>query len=292
MIKVWCVTDDKAGHKNQLVGLVNALSRIQDVDCQWLSLHDKAAWPSKSGPTLIFAVGISTVVPALKLRWRYGGKMVLLMKPFWPLWLFDLCLFPRHDGVKPSKKVFNTIGAINPVTFSDQSDPSRGLILIGGASIHYSWSDNKMVEQVLHLVKQQHDINWTLTTSRRTPKTFLPALEKALANADVIKNNKINLVPLEQTGGDWLQQQYRDCGVIWVSEDSVSMVYESLSSGAVTGVLNVPRLKDSRVSKGLDQLIVEGRVMRMESGKLIPATLHEPLREADRAAQIIVEQLL
>ncbi len=290
MISVWCVTDDKTGHKNQLRGLVNALSKIREVDCRWLSIHDKSNWPSGAGPTLIFAVGSSTVFPALQLRWRYGGKIVLLMKPFWPLWLFDLCLFPRHDGVKPSRRVFTTIGAINPVDFSGRSDPNCGLILIGGSAVHYNWSDSDLIDQVLQLISSQHHVSWTLTTSRRTPASFLPALERALASEQI--ESVVKLVPLEQTGGNWLVEHYRDCGLIWVTEDSVSMVYESLSSGAKTGILSVPRLKDGRVSRGLDQLTAEGRVMTLKAGRVINSTVSDPLREAEKAALIVIEQLL
>lgn len=296
MISIWCVTDDKPGHKNQLRGLVDALASIEAIDCQWLSIHDKSNWPQSdnsgqngnSSPALIIAAGSRTHWPALQLRWRYGGKLVVLMKPFLPLWLFDLCLIPQHDGVTASKRVVTTMGAINHVPFSNQSDSSQGLILIGGPSSHYGWSDQQMIDQLRQLIKQREDIHWTLTTSRRTPASFLPALNTALANDSNLPALKI--VPLEQTGGGWLLQHYQDCGVCWVTEDSVSMVYESLSSGASTGILQVPRLGQNRVSKGLDQLIEEGRVMRLTADNAIEQ--QPPLREAEKAAQVIIERLL
>jgi mitochondrial fission protein ELM1 len=296
MISIWCVTDDKPGHKNQLRGLVDALASSVAIDCQWLSIHDKSNWPqsdnsgqsSNASPALIIAAGSRTHWPALQLRWRYGGKLVVLMKPFLPLWLFDLCLIPQHDGVTASKRVVTTMGAINHVPFSNQSDSSQGLILIGGPSSHYGWSDEQMVDQLRQLIKQREDIHWTLTTSRRTPASFLPALNTALANDSNLPALKI--VPLEQTGGGWLLQHYQDCGVCWVTEDSVSMVYESLSSGASTGILQVPRLGQNRVSKGLDQLIDQGRVMRLTADNAIEQ--QPPLREAEKAAQVIIERLL
>jgi mitochondrial fission protein ELM1 len=302
MISIWCVTDDKPGHKNQLRGLIGALERSKAVDCQWLSIHEKSRWPhvsetrgteasgteTSSAPTLIIAAGSRTHWSALQLRWRYGGKLVVLMKPFLPLWMFDLCLIPQHDGVSPSKRVVTTRGALNPVPFSGQSDPNQGLILIGGPSSHYGWSDQEMVEQLLRLIQQQDYVRWTLTTSRRTPDSFLPALNTALAK--VGEAAAIEIVPLEQTDGSWLLVHYRDCGVCWASEDSVSMVYESLSSGANTGILQVPRLGQNRVSKGLDQLIDEGRVMRLTADSAIKQ--QAPLREAEKAAQVIIERLL
>jgi mitochondrial fission protein ELM1 len=289
MITVWCVTDDKPGHKNQLLGLINALSQHIKLDCHWLSINEKASWPLSSRPSLIIAAGSRTHFSALTLRWRFGGKLVLLMKPFLPLRLFDLCLIPQHDGVPSSKRVVTTLGAINPVPYSDQSDSKRGLVLIGGPSSHYGWSDSDMIEQLLQLMNDSESIHWTLTTSRRTPNTFLPTLEAALVRDG--NSQDIEVVPLEQTDGDWLMAHYQNCGVIWVSEDSVSMVYESLSSGAQTGILSVPRLRENRVSRGLDQLKADGRVRQLGIESKIGEN-QSPLREADKAASIIVERLL
>ncbi|MFA7553097.1 MAG: ELM1/GtrOC1 family putative glycosyltransferase [Spongiibacteraceae bacterium] len=290
MITVWCVTDDKPGHKSQLVGLVKALAAKMELHCEWLSLQQKQQWPTTAKPDLILAAGSRTHIPALGLRWRYGGKLVILMKPFLPRFCFDLCLLPEHDGIKSNGKLVTTKGAINPVDCSEQSDPQRGLILIGGPSKHYGWVDQQIIEQLMELQRQQPTVVWTLTTSRRTPTTFVPALQAAMR--DSAGANSLTIVPFEQTDSAWLLAQYRDCGVIWVTEDSVSMVYESLSSGAATGILSVPRLNQNRVSKGLDQLIVEQLVMQLTEDVSRVRLKHSPLREAERAAEIIIARLL
>ena len=268
---------------------MNALAENNTLNIFWFSLHHKAQWDTAHSPDIIIAAGSHTHWPALKLRWRYGGKLVVLMKPFLPRCFFDLCFIPRHDGIKASRNVVTTRGAINPVPFSEQSKPDRGLMLIGGPSKHYGWSDEKMVEQLLTLLGADENINWTLTTSRRTPESFLLALQSAVLTA--ANNASLSIVPLEKTDSAWLAAQYRDCGKIWVTEDSVSMVYESLSSGTQTGILAVPRLSDNRVSAGLDELIREGAVKQLGSdNRSGPAAL--PLNEAMRAATIIEERLL
>ena len=293
MITVWCITDDLHGHKTQLEGLVQALALQAEVQCQWFSINHREQWVTAPTPTLIFTVGTRTQFTAWKLHRRYGGKLVTLSNPYLPRFLFDLCVIPRHDGVSESRRVVTTVGAINRVTYSEQSDPQRGLILIGGPSQHYGWSDDDIIQQLTRLITTQAAISWTLTTSRRTPPSFIPALELAMTHQ--LADSGLVIVPLEQTDANWLRAHYRDCGVIWVTEDSVSMVYESLSSGAETGILNVPGLGKSRVSRGLSQLIEEGRVMSLgdkaQSTKLA-TQVHAPLREAERAAQAIIERLL
>ena len=284
---VWCVTDDKPGHKNQLFGLLNALGERATLRCQWFSINNKAGWDTSQRPDLILTAGSSTHWSAIKLRWKYGGKLVVLMRPLFPFWLFDLCFIPEHDGVRESRRVVTTKGAITPVRCSEQSDAKQGLLLIGGPSKHYGWSDDEMVEQLLSLRKNYPEIHWTLTTSRRTPQSFLTVLSKAVAEQ---QSKFLDIVPCEETDSAWLLARYQECGVIWVSEDSVSMVYESLSSGAVTGILSVPRLNDNRVSRGLDRLYQEHRVIRLGDDESYRQC--EPLREADRAAGIIIDRLL
>ena len=45
-----------------------------------------------------------------------------------------------------------------------------------------------------------------------------------------------------------------------MTEDSVSMVYESLTAGAATGLLAVPRLGETRITAGVANLQREGFV--------------------------------
>ena len=66
------------------------------------------------------------------------------------------------------------------------------------------------------------------------------------------------MVPVAATGPDWLPAQLARAGQVWVSADSVSMVYEALTAGAAVGVLDVPRKRSSRISRGLDKLAGEG----------------------------------
>ncbi len=302
---IWCVTDDKPGHKSQLTGLVNALSALTPVTCQWFSIHDQAHWaaqrelpppgfskhsPNYPGkPTLILTAGSGTHWPALKLRWRFGGKLIVLMNPSLPRFLFDLCIIPEHDGVAESQRVVTTKGAINPVTPSTQTSPAKGLILIGGPSKHYDWSNEALIEHLRILLSSNAEAEWTLTTSRRTPPELLKLLQQSSDNI----LSALNIVPLEDTDAEWLAQHYRECGTIWITEDSVSMIYESLSSGAATGIIRTPRLRNNRVSMGVDRLIAEGRVSQLSSEGIRPASKPAiALQEAERVANIIIQRLL
>lgn len=94
-------------------------------------------------------------------------------------------------------------------------------------------------------------MNWTLTTSRRTPQDFLQHLDGG---------ERLTVIPVTETGPDWLPAQLARASQAWVTADSVSMVYEALTAGAAVGVLEVPRKQSSRVSRGLEQLTTESWV--------------------------------
>ncbi len=284
-LTVWCVTDNKPGHLSQLRGLVRALEQRGPLELRWIEARQRPGAfvvPAGERPDLIVAAGHATHLTALRLKWRFGGKLVAIMKPSLPRVLFDLCVIPEHDGVAPSQRVVTTQGAISDIEPAADARADLGLVLVGGPSKHHGWSDEQLAGQLGELQQLLPGVHWTLTTSRRTPASF-PARMASLAG------DRLAVVPFEQTDRDWLREKYRRCGVIWVTEDSASMVYEALTAGAQVGVLSVPRRREGRVSRGLDRLCESGRVTTLEqlrSSGAMPAPA-APLSEADRVAEYL-----
>ncbi len=68
------------------------------------------------------------------------------------------------------------------------------------------------------------------------------------------------------------------------------MVYESLTAGAATGLLAVPRLGATRIAAGVAELQREGLVTTFEAWQQ-KGVLHAPperLAEADRVAEAVL----
>ena len=287
---IWAVTDNKPGHRNQIEGLIGALEKYRSTTIHWVDIESqtnplrslltaRCTQDSKS-PTLLIGAGHKTHLHLLTLRRCYGGRIILMMKPSLPLFLFDLCFIPRHDKPTASDKVIETIGAINRVTPTQEHQQNKGLILLGGESKHYKWNSGIVTHQLVSLIKNNLPIEWLIAGSRRTPDDAYRGVKNLLPHIKQIHPDDVT--------SDWLPQQMQQAGQIWITEDSVSMVYEALSSGAKTGILSLDSDKASRVTKEMSRLVKEKRVMTLKS--MHKASNNTPLNEADRCAKLLLEK--
>jgi mitochondrial fission protein ELM1 len=297
---VWRLIDGKPGHENQTLGLVEALKRcgvaleVHTIQVSGFRLSPAdlimrrfSAGNDLPSPALIVGAGHRTHLPMLMARRARGGRVVVLMKPSLPVSLFDLCVIPEHDGAVGSEKVLVTRGVLNPMHRGQHQDMTRGLFLLGGPSSSYGWSSAEIVAQVAEIARFEVSKRFVLTTSRRTPQDAVRLLMQH-------ELDNVEIVPFEATAPGWVAEQLSRVGVAWVSEDSVSMVYESLTAGAAVGVLRVPRLSESRVSRGLDMLSADRLVTLFDDWR-DQGRLRHPERsfnEAVRCAEWIKERWL
>ncbi len=297
-LNIWKITDGKQGHDSQSEGLIAAIRKKCEVKetaitagifpnpmlmfLFWVFRKRPSFFP-QTNPDLIIGAGHKTHAAMLLAKSFCCGTTVVLMKPSLPLIRFDIVVVPRHDEVTPSENTIEINGVLNAIEFVDDKDMNKGLMLIGGESSHYVWDDNCVIEQINQIVQRETDVKWTLTTSRRTPTTFLQLLTEI----------DVDVVPFEKTDTQWMQDQYKTSGQIWVTPDSVSMVYEALSSGAATYVFGLePNSTQSRVRTGLEWLLEDGKVMSFGSWEQ-NVSVHTPCRcnEATRVAELILERI-
>jgi len=297
---IWQISDGKRGHENQSRGLIEAIARIQPAEVITLEIETcHASWSqallgkfppadSLSKPDLIIGTGSRTHSTILAAGRASGASTIVIMAPPRGLaWCFSLCIIPEHDS-RTGSNIVTTKGAMNLIQANEAKKSSRGLILVGGPSQHHEWNSAKLLEQIDALLAASPGTEWTATTSRRTP---------AETSASLIKKNceQFKLVPCEDTDADWLPAQLSSAACAWVTEDSVSMIYEALSSGAKVGLLPVPRKKQtSRVLKGVDQLKSEKAILPFDPNDcdLANFSARPKLNEAERVAKIVAERLL
>ena len=298
-LKIWKIVDGKQGHESQSDGLIAAIRKKREIEefvvrtedlpnpfcmlLHWIIRKKPSAFPSQA-PDVIIGAGHKTHAAMLLAKSFCGGLTVVLMKPSLPLKRFDVVVVPKHDAVAPLENSIETNGVLNAVAFVKNKDIQKGLFLIGGESSHYRWDNARIATQIKEVVLQDAKVQWALTTSRRTPETFL----------ELLQDIQVNIVPIEETDSTWMHAQFNSSGQIWVTPDSVSMVYEALSSGAATFVFSLEKnANHSRVRSGLACLVEDGAVMQYETWKEDPKKQHKPhaFDEASRVASFILERL-
>lgn len=236
-------------------------------------------------PDLIIGAGHRTHLPMLTAKWMRGGRTIVLMKPSFPVSWFDYCLIPEHDCPPKKANIILTRGALNTVIPANARNPDKGLILIGGPSRHYSWNES-MLETRLRKVLEKPRLNWILTDSPRTPDTTRSIL--AAMHCD-------NLVyqPFDKAARGWLAGELSSASATWVTEDSISMIYESMTAGAAVGIFPVPVKRTGRVTRAVKDLLCNHLVTSFDdwiNGRPLLAPT-EPLNESFRCAKLILDHL-
>ena len=289
------ISDGKAGHRSQALGLYQAMQRqsqievtFEEISIEKLSIlsllfakgkQQHSAFAQK--PNYIFGVGSHTQLRVLLAGKVFSqAKTAILMKPNFPFSWFDHVIVPAHDGISEQGNVIVTQGALNPIVNEERHQSNRILIALGGSSKRHQWNAEKVLQAIEQIVANNAGSELILTTSRRTPKAFLTEL-KAQSYA---KN--LQIFPVEDTPQGWIFEEMQKAEAVWVTEDSVSMMYEALTAGCRVGVIEIDRLKQDRITQSVDQACSQNLVARQtEIAKLPQATA---FKEADRVATYLL----
>ena len=258
-----------------------------------VSVHD-VHWPADAkslnadwqlraaAPDLIIGAGHHLHKPMLRTRWHLGGRCVVLMRPSLPTLLFDLALVPEHDRVWLSRNVEPTLGMLSPSQVSE-ADPERGVLLLGGLSKHFHWSNEDVARQVQQIVLEASQVDWKVVDSRRTPDDLRRHLNLP---------ENASYVHWRDTQPSWLTHQLSRSSATWVTPDSASMVYEALSFAGRVGVIGLqPKRRRNKLAQGVRRLQALGYVGSSSSGPLPLQDLNTvALAEHKRCAQLIMQR--
>jgi mitochondrial fission protein ELM1 len=290
---VWRFSDGRPGHDNQSLGLVEALGRCLPVEIHTVPVPEYAAtWRDLIGgryaagarlpdPWLLVGAGRRTHLPLLAARRARRGKAVVIMRPALPRALFDLCIIPDHDHPAPAPNVLVSRGSLNRVQLVAGQERAQGMILVGGPSKHHRWRQEAVAAQIARVIRSSPPREWVLATSRRTPAGFAGRVQRQIVHA----STTLTVLPWQgDDSGLRVAEQLGLSRCAWVTADSVSMVYEALTAGVATGLLEVPARGRGRVVEGIRRLAAAGQVTGFDdwvAGK----PLHPPGQDYDEASR-------
>ena len=262
---IWRFTDGKAGHDKQSLALVDSLMnqtkcRLFDFNVQGqrnpilnIIFKNYKLPEGITKPDIAIGAGHKTHLHLLAIKRCFNAKIVVIMKPSIPLIFFDLCIIPKHDGIKNGPNIINTQSSLVKFNSNLKKKENTGLILIGGPSKHYFWDSKTVLEEICKISKKFKFRKLLLSTSRRTPFDFLDQLnELNIPDIKVYEYSKIK--------SDWLDKHINKVKNIWVTNDSYSMVTEALASGADVDIIGLKVKQDSKLSK--EMKVIKNNIKR------------------------------
>ncbi|MEX2961716.1 mitochondrial fission ELM1 family protein [Microbulbifer sp. TYP-18] len=292
-LTIWRFLDGNRAHEKQSAALISGLRDCigDTLDCydiapltlfQLLRRGLPAELQQLPLPHFIVGAGHRSHWPMLLARRRFGGRSVVIMKPSLPLCWFDFAIIPEHDRPPALANVIVSQGALTEPLPAGPTVAGRGLILLGGPSKHFRWDGTKVQAVVEKLLQMPGD--WIVSDSRRTP---LGVLER-------LRGSGGKIFHWRDCPPDWLAEQLAQAERIWVTGDSISMLFEALQSRAQVGVIALPsRRRNNKVRAAVQRLLDQEMLvdaLALEQGECIKAVPREPLAQQRLCARALLRR--
>ena len=290
---IWILSDKRRGHFNQSIALADALSEFSKTKCHlievggflnnFLSLLTRTFSDGNNlpQPHLIIATGHKTHLAALAAKRRYGGRAIIIMRPSLPADFFDLVILPNHDKPLKTKKKIIIEGALSRISPDQESKNAQCIIILGGPSKHYHFDEHDVFSSIQKIYQNSDSSKIIITDSPRTPlrltRKMMHQFEDIFISWDNFEEGAI-------------QEEMKKSAEIWVTEDSISMIYDALSTGSSVGIIPASRKGENRLSRTVDSIIERKFATSFQQwstdGVLNPSPM---LCEAKRCASFVMK---
>ena len=220
---------------------------------------------NKSDIRLIVGAGSNTHIRIASLKKIFKNSFnrsviaISILTPSFFIKEFDIICAPEHDREK-LKDFKNTLffeGSLAKVSTQDPDD-NIGLIGLGGTNKHYIFNENELLDQIEYVLSLYPNKQWHLFISRRTPETMIQKINK-------LRKLFTNII-IAQEGFDEI---IKNASIKFITQDSINMVYESLSCKGKTILFNMDYKKENKVVKKVNELILNNQVGLIEKTKIV-----------------------
>lgn len=327
---VWAVSDGRAGNASQANALSLAITessrwtKIEEIfaksgHVQTITLSPRLPWsllPAEKWPKLDQAIpneqrkhlkspwpliwiaaGRRSAPFTAEVRRRSKGKVycVQILNPRTDLSDYDGVVVPSHDRLD-GENVITTFGA--PTYYSQKAKEKArrdftnpygkkersAVVLLGGKSKSFSFPD-KVGRNLIENFKALNQKGWKLRilTSRRTPKSISKMMREFSRESDCqFWSNEDSDGPNPYLAWSLFSK------VALVTEDSVNMVSEQANLGLPIYILKLSG-ESIKMNRFREDMINRSIARNFEGN--IEVWAYEPLREAERVADILIQRI-
>ena len=321
-VKIWVVTDGRAGNEAQALGLAEAIARRRPATIALRRVPPKAwtarlparmwhalgasegGWPFTAysarvrrikppWPNLVIGAGRRIAPLVAALRQLYGVRTVQILYPRMPLADFDLVAVPEHDRVTGPNVVatVGSIGRTTPDTVALAAEPWRDrlaalprprLAVLLGGPSVSARFGGGAAGRLSVALQGLADQGHGLMV---TPSRRTP--EGLVARLHDLLGERA--LVWDQTGANPYPGILGLADAVLVTQDSINMASEATSTGKPVHIFPLNRVS-ARIRRFHTALEARGATRRFE-GK-IEAWDYPPLAEADRVAAEVNARLL
>ena len=274
-MKILWVRDGKIGHEKQVKVLLDEIAKSIEVSIteyvvqpfstqRFLScLFKKPAFVNNEFDIIIGA-GHSTYSKILNFK-KASMKEALAIAVLVPSIFknrFDLICAPSHDSYK-IKNTNNVIFFEGSLAKVSDCEPNSdiGFIALGGQNNHYKFNESHILKQIKYMLSLYPSKTWYVFNSRRTSKQMNDRLS-SLAN----ENDNVLIVLNDDPNTDIsFDETISSASLKLVSQDSMNMVYEALSSKGTSYVFDMDSIsKDNKIVNQINRLITNRDIGSIE----------------------------
>ena len=168
---------------------------------------------------------------------------------------FNFICAPNHDEIKLSN-IKNTIffeGSLAKVSIQEPDD-SIGLIGLGGINNHFIFNEDDLIKQIEYILSLYPNKDWYLFSSRRTSDLMIDKIKR-------LTNSFSNLIVAHEN----FDEIIKHASIKFITQDSMNMVYESLSTKGQTFVFNMKYKNENKITKQIKKLVENKQVGYIEN---------------------------
>ena len=256
-MNVLWVKDGKIGHEKQVKVLLDELSKTLMINVTERNV--KGLYPiytylsdiKENFYDLIIGAGHKVYAQLIDVK-KYQNKKcknIAILTPSFNKSKFDIICAPFHDknSLKNQNNVIFYEGSLAKVS-NKVPDENIGLIALGGRNKHYKFDENELIKQIEYIYSLYPNKKWFIFFSRRTTTKMINklAIFDKYSNITISNNN--------------IDELYVKASIKFITQDSVNMVYESLSTKGSTYLFNMKYFKKNKIVNQINNLINDKKV--------------------------------
>ena len=280
------IKDGKLGHEKQVQALLEELSRTIDIkiyeenyhisslkrffdifhhstsyvfkkydSCKILKSYNQNDVHLVVGAGSNIHIRILLLKKALKDIYNKDIIAISVLTPSFFKNEFDFICAPKHDEIKLSnyKNIVFFEGSIAKVS-TQEPDDDIGLIGLGGTNKHFVFNEDDLIKQIEYILSLYPNKDWYLFSSRRTT-------ELMISKINILSNSYSNLITTHQS----FDEIIRRASIKFITQDSMNMVYESLSTKGQTFVFNMKYKNENKITKQIKKLLENKQIGYIEN---------------------------